>query len=306
MGKISRQQSLRNEVAEKVQNIKKSNTKTHKEFRSNLAREMRDKINERNEQLRKIDGLSVPEEVKEKKANEIKEVFNKEIEEMRADPQYDDALQATRNVWMMKWKVRKSESKVNAMQKELEASQSEEKIKELEEELEKENENLKELREWYLDAQLNLWEEPGALIDSGLIEDKNGKETGIYEIRRVNIDWVEFKYKITKRYWIVNNSKVLVVDDCIVFGSHEINDPKTIMKFIAKIVSYYPEFLMVRGKISYFLEWLAHNCMYELNYKIENTKHVDLDIYEKRRRFLYTLVWICYWLFWPKKNKKIA
>lgn len=306
MAKKTPQQLLRDKVAEKLQDLKKNDTKTHKEFRSDLARKMRDKINERDKQLRQIDWLSVSGEVKEQKVKEIMEIFNKEIEEMKKDPQYDEALRATRNARMMKWKVRKSESKVSTIQEELETSQSEEKFRDLKEELENEKENLKELREWYLDAQLNLWEDPGVLVEWGSINDKNWKETGRYEIRKATIDWVDFKYKIYRRYWVVNNRKVLVVDDCQVFDSHEINDPKTIMKFIAKIISYYPEFLMVRGKTSYFLEWLAHNCMYVLNYKTDHTGDVDLDIYEKWRRVLYSLAWICYWLFWPKTNKKVA
>lgn len=290
----------RKEVVKKMheRQEKGTNNKTHTEFRSDLARKIRDRINEMHEQLRQIDWLPDSEEVKQKKADEIREIFNKEIDEMRKNPQYDEALIATRNLWMIKWKMKKSESKVNKLQEELESSQNEEKIRELEDILEKENNNLKELWEWYLDAQLNLWEEPGDFISWELVTDIKKNVIGRAELRKTTIDWVDFKYKIYRRDW--------VVDDCVVFDSHEINDKKTIKKFITKIVSYYPEFLIVRGKTSYFLEWLAHNCMYELNYKRNHTWDVDLDIYEKWRRILYTLVWIPYWLFWPKKNKKVA
>lgn len=64
---------------------------TNKEFRSNLAKEMRDKYNERNEKLEQVDKLPLSESVKELAKREIMENFYKEMDEMKSRPWYEEA-----------------------------------------------------------------------------------------------------------------------------------------------------------------------------------------------------------------------
>lgn len=66
-------------------------TKTNREFRSDLAREMRDKRKERNEQLRQIYKLPISESVKESAKKDIMETFYKQTEEFKSRPWYADA-----------------------------------------------------------------------------------------------------------------------------------------------------------------------------------------------------------------------
>jgi hypothetical protein len=58
---------------------------TNKKFRDDLAKEMRDKFNERNE-LKQIDSLPLPEELKEQSRKAIMENFEKQMEEVRTKP----------------------------------------------------------------------------------------------------------------------------------------------------------------------------------------------------------------------------
>ena len=64
---------------------------TNKKFRDDLAKEMRDKFNERNEQLKQIDSLPLPEELKEQNRKAIMENFEKQMEEVRTKPWYAEA-----------------------------------------------------------------------------------------------------------------------------------------------------------------------------------------------------------------------
>lgn len=67
--------------------------KTNKEFRSDLAKEMFDKLNQRNEQLEKIEKSPYSEWLKEQKRKEIMENFEREIDNMKKRPWYEEAKQ---------------------------------------------------------------------------------------------------------------------------------------------------------------------------------------------------------------------
>ena len=60
--------------------------KTNREFRSDIAREMLDKRKERDEQLRQIDKLPIPKELKEMNRKAIMDNFYAEIDEIKKRP----------------------------------------------------------------------------------------------------------------------------------------------------------------------------------------------------------------------------
>ena len=53
-----------------------------------------------------------------------------------------------------------------------------------------------------------------------------------------------------------------------------------------------------RGAASVSIEWMAHNALYYIGYKREQTASVDIDDEPLWRRFLYTLISIPYWCLW--------
>lgn len=65
--------------------------KTNKETRSDFSKEMRDNYNERNEQLSQIDKLPISEELKEQSRRAIIENFEKQMDEIKSKPWYQDA-----------------------------------------------------------------------------------------------------------------------------------------------------------------------------------------------------------------------
>ncbi len=64
---------------------------TNKEFRSGLARETRDKYNERNRLLEQAEKSSFSEWLKDQMKKEIMENFYKEMDEMKSKPWYEEA-----------------------------------------------------------------------------------------------------------------------------------------------------------------------------------------------------------------------
>lgn len=65
--------------------------KTNKEFRSDLAKEMFDKLQQRNEQLEKIEKSPYSEWVKEQMRKEIMENFYEQMDKMKERPWYEEA-----------------------------------------------------------------------------------------------------------------------------------------------------------------------------------------------------------------------
>ena len=64
---------------------------TNKKFRDDLAKEMRDKYNERNEKLEQAEKSSFPSGLKEQMKKEIMDNFTKEMDEMKSRPWYEEA-----------------------------------------------------------------------------------------------------------------------------------------------------------------------------------------------------------------------
>lgn len=59
---------------------------TNKKFRDDLAKEMRDKYNERNEKLEQAEKSSFSSGLKEQMKKEIMDNFTKEMDEMKSRP----------------------------------------------------------------------------------------------------------------------------------------------------------------------------------------------------------------------------
>lgn len=65
--------------------------KTNKEFRSDLAKEMRNKRKEKNIQLEQVESSKFSQWLKEQMSKEIKENFEKKIDEIKSRPWYEEA-----------------------------------------------------------------------------------------------------------------------------------------------------------------------------------------------------------------------
>ena len=82
--------------------------KTNKEFRSDFAREMQDKLKERNEQLEQVEKSPLSEWIKEQKRKEIMDNFEKQIDEIENRPQYVEAKKTHLNQIKAKIKFNKA------------------------------------------------------------------------------------------------------------------------------------------------------------------------------------------------------
>lgn len=82
---------------------------TNKEFRSDLAKEMWDKYNERNEKLGQVEKSSFSDWLKGQMRKEIMENFNKEIDEMKSRPWYEEARRT--HLEEIKTKIKLAKSK---------------------------------------------------------------------------------------------------------------------------------------------------------------------------------------------------
>lgn len=121
--------------------------KSNRDYRDNLAKEMRNKYNERNEQLEQIDKLPLTEAVKKSARKDIMEAFYKEMEEFKKRPWYEEAKKT--HLEEIKAKVWLNEAK-----KEKERLQ-----KEYEEKMAKADENIADKTKSYEDAQIaHRWE----------------------------------------------------------------------------------------------------------------------------------------------------
>jgi len=94
--------------------------KTNKEFRSDLAKEMRDKFDKRNEDLNQIDRLPISEELKEMNRKAIMDNFYAEIDEMKKRPWYEEAKKTHAEEIKAKVKLEKEESAKEKLLKEYE------------------------------------------------------------------------------------------------------------------------------------------------------------------------------------------
>lgn len=115
---------------------------TNKEFRSDLAKEMRDKYDERNEQLEQIDKLPLTEPVKESAKKEIMDNFYKEMDEMKTRPWFEEARKTHLEEIKARIKLAKSKQEKERLQKEYE------------EKLAKADEDIAESTKGYEDAQI--------------------------------------------------------------------------------------------------------------------------------------------------------
>ena len=306
-------------------------TKSNREFRRDLAKEMLNKWKNKNEQLELLEKSSLSDEIKEQKRKEIKDIFYKDIEEMKKWEKYEEALKATRNEWSMKSKLIDSSFNLMILKKELKKAQSEDKIKKIKEQLEKEQEDVSNLTELYKQAKLELWDDkPGTFIDMEI-----NRAGSLLERRIINICGVDIEYIIsTTKKW------KWVVDDCKVVDSFKIKDPKIISEFIDKVIFSYPDLINNRKSIhkerekrekeiknSFKLEWLAHNFAYlvlmfwntekemvdpkkkgflydKLCFLRESARDVDLDDEQIRKQILFNMAWLIYKYLPEKSNKQ--
>ncbi len=105
--------------------------KTNAAKRSDRAKEMRDKYDERNEQLSNIENLPLRELSKESTRKEIMENFDNQMAEFKARPWYEEARQTLLAEIQTKVKLAKSKKEKEKLQKEYEEklAASDEKIK---------------------------------------------------------------------------------------------------------------------------------------------------------------------------------
>ena len=83
--------------------------KTNKELRFDFAKEMRDKRKEKNEQLEQVENSKFSQWLKEQKSKEIKENFEKEIDEIKSRPWYSEARET--HLQEIKAKIRLKKAK---------------------------------------------------------------------------------------------------------------------------------------------------------------------------------------------------
>lgn len=83
--------------------------KTNQEFRSDIAKEMRDKYNERNEKLEQAEKSFFTDGLKEQMKTEIMDNFTKEMDEMKPRPWYEEAKKT--HLEEMKAKIKLAKSK---------------------------------------------------------------------------------------------------------------------------------------------------------------------------------------------------
>lgn len=161
--------------------------KTNREFRSDIAREMLDKRKERDEQLRQIDKLPIPKELKEMNRKAIMDNFYAEIDEIKKRPWYEEARKT--HLEEIKAKIW-----INKLKKEKENLQ-----KEYEEKMAHIDEEIEEKTKVYEDAQIKhrwdieYWEIKKNLIWNfvGVMEDLNNNHRTIKE----NSEYMWLKWK---------------------------------------------------------------------------------------------------------------
>lgn len=133
---------------------------TNKKFRDDLAKEMRDKYNERNEKLEQAEKSSFSSGLKEQMKKEIMDNFTKEMDEMKSRPWYEDAKKTH-------LEEIKSKIWVNAAKKEKERLQ-----KEYEEKLAKADEDIADKNKAYEDAKIaHRWE-----VEQKITKNSDNKE----------------------------------------------------------------------------------------------------------------------------------
>lgn len=196
---------------------------TNKEFRSDLAKEMRDKYDERNEQLEQIDKLPLTEPVKESAKKEIMDNFYKEMDEMKTRPWFEEARKTHLEEIKARIKLAKSKQEKERLQKEYE------------EKLAKADEDIAESTKGYEDAQIahrgkieddwnvsENWEIPQDLKDyrqawqekiKNIISDVKEKITKAAEKIKVNVetedDWSRLiEFELWWKKWKILDSKL--------------------------------------------------------------------------------------------------
>lgn len=115
---------------------------TNKNFRDDLAKEMRDKYNERNEKLEQAEKSSFSSGLKEQMKKEIMDNFTKEMDEMKTKPWYEEARKTHLQEIKARIKLAKSKKEKENLQKEYE------------EKMAKADENIVESTKAYEEAQI--------------------------------------------------------------------------------------------------------------------------------------------------------
>lgn len=134
--------------------------KTNKEIRSDFSKEMRDKYDERNEELERIGKSPYSEWLKEQMRKEIMDNFYKEMDEMKTRPWYEESRKTHLQEIKAKIKLGKSKKEKERLQKEYE------------EKLAKADEDIADKNKAYEDAQIaHRWE-----VEQKITENSENKE----------------------------------------------------------------------------------------------------------------------------------
>lgn len=145
---------------------------THKEF----INEIKWKYTEAKEQLEAIDNSWLPEDEIKKKKDEIKNLFELEMEEYKNLEWYDAAVKAARHEWSMRWKVRKTKSEIKKLQW-----------------------NLDELTKWHIKSKLEYWGGIEAIYNTNIESvTEYLKDFCVTPWESIESDWMIFE-KITIR-----------------------------------------------------------------------------------------------------------
>ena len=90
----------------------------------------------------------------------------------------------------------------------------------------------------------------------------------------------------------LNDDEILVLDarrevdpDIKIYDSYKINDDDIMEEIIESLLLYEEKYPTKwdRSKNSMFREWIVHNIMYELKYKVDDSMHVDLNNKDEKK-----------------------
>lgn len=101
-------------------------------------------------------------------------------------------------------------------------------------------------------------------------------------------------------YFYETNVKVFK-DNVHIHKSFIITNDLTKVEILTLLTNAHPDILKYRSFKSMLNEWKAHNILYQHNYQVERTMHVDIDFNQKLRyKIAY---WLIAHIFKEKEEK---
>lgn len=93
--------------------------------------------------------------------------------------------------------------------------------------------------------------------------------------------------------------KIIVSDDNIHIQESYKTSKKEIPSSVDGLIAQYPDCAVIktRWRYSLIMEWVAHNFLYQINYKRDRTADVDLNTMPWYMQLLYCVCGTAVWLF---------